>query len=331
VSFEGMLWASRHAPVADVYERAVLVVLGEAADNDGTAAYPSQDTIAEAAVTDARTVRRRLAAMEERGLIARGNQRLVEHIPADRRPVVWDLQIPAAWFPDLGEINQKRARKGMPPLTEKDRPVIAPPPPRTRRADAGKRKPKSPEKAPETGAEPTREDYETGGTHSPAGLSDRSDRTTSPQRGDSQSYKPVLDPALEPENLPDADASAPGEVVDLFGKQDQPRGRPIGSQAVDAWARAYEEATGTKPLPKHCKAVGSAAKRLTAEGVSAEEILTAARNCGAAGWVSLDQQLLRDRRRRLSALPPAAAGRQSNGKPAPGRKVDPRQSWMYDV
>jgi hypothetical protein len=38
-----------------------------------------------------RLTRERIAELERIGVIVRGDQRLVEHIQANRRPVVWDL------------------------------------------------------------------------------------------------------------------------------------------------------------------------------------------------------------------------------------------------
>src|SRR6185437_5076812 len=42
---------------------------------------------------NARQIRRDLEQLEFIGLIRRGNQDLVNHLPADKRPVVWDLAI----------------------------------------------------------------------------------------------------------------------------------------------------------------------------------------------------------------------------------------------
>jgi hypothetical protein len=38
-----------------------------------------------------RAVREHLAELEHRGVIARGDQRLVDFLPVNRRPVVWDI------------------------------------------------------------------------------------------------------------------------------------------------------------------------------------------------------------------------------------------------
>jgi len=91
VSNEAMTWALRDAP--DVPSHAVAVLLGLAnhADPNGRGAFPSQPTLAEYARKDVRQVRRDIEKLELLKLIRRGEQRLVAYLPADKRPVVWDL------------------------------------------------------------------------------------------------------------------------------------------------------------------------------------------------------------------------------------------------
>ena len=88
-----MTWALHHAPVSDPTSALVLVALADRAHDDGQCAWPSQPWIAERARVSVRTVRRTLDALETAGLIRRGDQRHVAHLAADRRPVVWNLQI----------------------------------------------------------------------------------------------------------------------------------------------------------------------------------------------------------------------------------------------
>ena len=135
-------WVETEAPVADVYERVILLVLAGRADLDGSNSYPSQDTMARSALCDTETVKRRLRAMQRRGLIARGDQRLVAHIRKDRRPVVYDVLIPRSWFSDQqwAKVQRERANRGFAPLDPEGRPDIAPPTRRGRatRSDKGK-------------------------------------------------------------------------------------------------------------------------------------------------------------------------------------------------
>lgn len=152
MSLDPILWALKDAPVANVEERAVLSIMAERAHEDGCNSYLSQATIAKRALVSDRTVRDRLADMEQRGLIARGDQTAAAHIPADRRPVVYDLLIPYSWFSRIERINDYRDAQGRPPITSEMRPEIADPPPRKRRADLGV--PKRRRKSGDTGADP---------------------------------------------------------------------------------------------------------------------------------------------------------------------------------
>jgi hypothetical protein len=140
MSFEAVLWATSDAPIADVNEFAVLVMLAEKADPDGCNTFPSRPTVASRTRVDSRTVLRCLQRLEERGLIAKGDQRAAEYIRADRRPVVYDLLIPYSWFPNIERINKERQERGRAPLTPADRPDISAPPEKVRRSDLGKKR-----------------------------------------------------------------------------------------------------------------------------------------------------------------------------------------------
>ena len=137
MSFDPVLWAMKDAPIANVEEWAVLACLAERADDDGTDAMPSQATIAQRTKLSPATVKRRMRALEERGLIRRGDQTLAERYPLYVRPVVWDLMIPYSWFPNIDRIQRYRAERGEPPLRRQDRPALAPAPEKARRADHG--------------------------------------------------------------------------------------------------------------------------------------------------------------------------------------------------
>ncbi|WP_188043685.1 helix-turn-helix domain-containing protein [Changpingibacter yushuensis] len=90
-----MVWALKNAPVPPDEPIAQLILIGLAdhARDDGTGARPSIATLAAYARCSTRTVQRKLAVLEEAHLICRGDQREVSHLPANRRPTVWDLQI----------------------------------------------------------------------------------------------------------------------------------------------------------------------------------------------------------------------------------------------
>jgi hypothetical protein len=86
-----MAWALRYAPTTDAEATLILLGLANHAHHDGTASWPGQATLARYARVSERTVRRRLVEMESAGVIIRGDQQMVAHVPANRRPVVWDI------------------------------------------------------------------------------------------------------------------------------------------------------------------------------------------------------------------------------------------------
>ena len=138
MSFDPVLWAMKDAPVVDVEEWAVLVCMAEHADDDGCTSMPSQTTIAKRTRTSIPTVKRRIGALLDRGVIARGDQSAALVYPADRRPVVYDLMIPLSWFPNLERIQDYRKQKARLPLSAADRPDLRAAPEKRRRVDVGK-------------------------------------------------------------------------------------------------------------------------------------------------------------------------------------------------
>lgn len=96
MSLRAMVWVLHDAPTKNHAEFAVLMALADRAGgdyDDGAAAYPSRAWIAEKVQCSVSTVKRHLKELERRGLIRRGDQRLVEKFRHDRRPVVWDLDL----------------------------------------------------------------------------------------------------------------------------------------------------------------------------------------------------------------------------------------------
>lgn len=73
--------------------RLVLATLADYADPQGHGAYPSKATIGSRLNLDVDTVRKHLRTLEATGLIARGDQALVAHYPADKRPTVYNLAL----------------------------------------------------------------------------------------------------------------------------------------------------------------------------------------------------------------------------------------------
>ncbi|MEV0158068.1 helix-turn-helix domain-containing protein [Micromonospora sp. NPDC050686] len=93
MSVEALTWALNDAPDIPSSCLAVLIGLADHADANGRAAYPSQERLAHYSRKSTRAVRSDLATLQRRGIIRRGDQRHVAHLPTDRRPVVWDLAI----------------------------------------------------------------------------------------------------------------------------------------------------------------------------------------------------------------------------------------------
>lgn len=97
MSLEAMVWALS-APVGDPMSRVILINLANYAGEGGRGAWPSQDTLLTRAQCSRASLNRKLGELERQGLIRRGDQELLSHLPANRRPVVWDLNVAgAAW------------------------------------------------------------------------------------------------------------------------------------------------------------------------------------------------------------------------------------------
>lgn len=86
-----MSWALYEVPDLKPTTRLVLAILADHSGHDGTGAYPSAQTVAEAVGIDRRNVMTHIKQLENLGLIKRGDQRHVQHIAKQFRPVVYDL------------------------------------------------------------------------------------------------------------------------------------------------------------------------------------------------------------------------------------------------
>lgn len=112
MSFEAVGWALRRAPVKG-NAQVILIALAERAGGEYPpfeAAFPSHKTLAEEAQVSVATVKRALRDMEERRVIYRGDQSIVElkGYPPHRRPVVWNLNAQAVRSApqDMGAQNE---------------------------------------------------------------------------------------------------------------------------------------------------------------------------------------------------------------------------------
>lgn len=143
-----VIWALKHAPVADALERLILVALADAADADGCNSYRSQRAHLEILVDVSKsTFTRRLRDMEQRGLIRADTTpppaRYLK-IPRYLRPTRWEVCIPYSWWSDAQreQIQREREDRGLPRITPESRPDLDPAPARRTRADKGKPNPK---------------------------------------------------------------------------------------------------------------------------------------------------------------------------------------------
>lgn len=146
MSLYPIIWAVEHAPVRDAVERAILSALVMKGDFDGCNCYRSYSTLAKVARVDPKTAGRKCRAMESRGILRRQTGPMPEgwkRLPKDKRPVVWEVMIPADFWSavQLEEINHARRERGRPPITSESRPPLPDAPPKQSRSDKGKERP----------------------------------------------------------------------------------------------------------------------------------------------------------------------------------------------
>lgn len=91
MSDEAKAWASSYAPGVPPHLVSTLHAFANYADDLGRSTYPTHEIIAWHTRKDPRSVRRDVAQLVTLGLIRPGNQDVAGHLPADRRPVVYDL------------------------------------------------------------------------------------------------------------------------------------------------------------------------------------------------------------------------------------------------
>jgi hypothetical protein len=91
MSVEALTWVFEQAPDVAPHEVPVLVGLANHAHPDGTGAWPGVPRLARYSRKGERAVQKDVQSLLSKGLIRKGDQRLVAHYPPDRRPVVYDL------------------------------------------------------------------------------------------------------------------------------------------------------------------------------------------------------------------------------------------------
>ncbi|WP_414501690.1 DnaT-like ssDNA-binding domain-containing protein [Zymobacter sp. IVIA_5232.4 C2] len=105
MSIEAMNWALKQQLVKDSGACWVLMGLANHAREDGSAAFPSIATLIEYTKLSERTIRTKLRALEDMGVISKGNQKIAQALGyrPDRCPTVYDLHL------DLGLEWEERA------------------------------------------------------------------------------------------------------------------------------------------------------------------------------------------------------------------------------
>ena len=130
LSKPAVTWVLDDAPDVPAHLVAALLAVARYADQDGRGAHPSAATVAEVTRKSERQAKRDLAELVQRGLLARGDQRIVAHIRGDKRPAVYDLAMPRGDMhdtpPDGHGVTSMTARgdiqgrHGVSPMTPKE-------------------------------------------------------------------------------------------------------------------------------------------------------------------------------------------------------------------
>lgn len=95
MSIQAMAWAIEQRAVTESSARHVLLCLANYADKTGRGAFPSAGTLSEETGLSERTVRYKLDALEQAGVIRAGTQSIAAAYITrlDRRPMVYDLDM----------------------------------------------------------------------------------------------------------------------------------------------------------------------------------------------------------------------------------------------
>lgn len=113
MSVQAITWVLEEAPDLPPHLVGTALGLANHADRHGQGSYPSQATLAWYARKSDRAVRKDLRDLLKLKLARLGDQRLVQHIPADERPVVYDLAMECKRArPVKKERNHSSGREG---------------------------------------------------------------------------------------------------------------------------------------------------------------------------------------------------------------------------
>lgn len=127
INWRAVEWVLYEAGDVPPQLRYTLLIIAAHTSNDGTGAYPSDSTLALLTGKSERQSLRDRLALEKQGLIRRGDQKLAAHLPANRRPVVFDLLwgvtdvTPGRFRGDKsGHQGRHRRRPGVTPMSDKE-------------------------------------------------------------------------------------------------------------------------------------------------------------------------------------------------------------------
>ncbi|MGW1998436.1 helix-turn-helix domain-containing protein [Embleya sp. NPDC001921] len=93
MSTEALKWVIELSPPFPAHLFGTLAGLAYHADKKGRHAFPSEPRLAAYACKTERSIRRDLRELEKLALIRPGDPSMVAHIPADRRPAIYDLAV----------------------------------------------------------------------------------------------------------------------------------------------------------------------------------------------------------------------------------------------
>lgn len=122
MSVEAISWALNHAPVSSPTSKLVLIALANHARPDGSAAFPSVETISRYTCLSERAIRHHLDALEADGVIKRCDPGIVAAYikRSDRRPIGFDLCINRVQEVHLAESRgASHARHGVQEVPER--------------------------------------------------------------------------------------------------------------------------------------------------------------------------------------------------------------------
>lgn len=101
MSLEAYIWAGNlRLDECDGTAFRVLLKYADRADKYGRTAWYKASDLAEELGCHRSTIQRAIAELLAAGLMSKGDQRFVAHIPANYRPVVYDLETPAKKMQD---------------------------------------------------------------------------------------------------------------------------------------------------------------------------------------------------------------------------------------